>query len=289
MSFLLSAGADPNVRNSIGHTPSDDARPVTLKLLREFAREGSRTLGETDSVFDQPTAESWSSLGALHVFIERKQLNHLRQMSESKGAFDPHSFLSTLSLKYVHKFKDGNRELYDPGPLSQLFSQTYADVSAMGDKVEDLMVKQSKNCASYESDYKGEVKTLKDKFEELQTSFKSLDTKINLISMRALRIGQRLETVDEEKKKAEQAHRYIRYIVALNREDTTIHSLFDLENVSHETALIIRDLHIISAELDTPRTMTVILSIQSVLSPMSDSAGEIRDRQRCSTCRIQTM
>lgn len=48
----------------------------------------------------------------------------------------------------------------------------------------------------YLRDYKQHVKQLNEKFEDLQSSFKNLDMKINVISKRALRIGQTLESVD---------------------------------------------------------------------------------------------
>jgi hypothetical protein len=193
-----------------------------------------------------------------------------------KKDFNAHKFIEGITERVLPRalhLDEDRPDMFDPEPLHVAFEHTQKNLHQLRESVDKLILKKSKACQTSEREYKTKVKDLNNTYEKLAESFKSLDTRISIISKKPVRIGQNLESVETERANADKSKKLIQIIMNLNSTDDSrqksMDELIKLTGsddfrISMASTKTVKDLLIIAQELDidqTDRAKNAILTI----------------------------
>lgn len=164
--------------------------------------------------------------------------------------------------------------LFDSTPYEEVFDSTLGTLTMLRQHVEARLLTLAKDCTVLEKEYKTKLETIQRKFDKLFKEFKSFDTTINKVSTSAQRIGGSLESVEAQRNRAIETQIFLQYLVQLNDDQNKPSKIFG-DTADFENAILLKNLLILSAELDMPSTMLAKTNIERMAEHLEQSQ---RDR-----------
>jgi hypothetical protein len=164
--------------------------------------------------------------------------------------------------------------MFDSTPYEEVFESTLSTLTMLRQHVEAKLITLAKDCTVLEKEYKSKLDNIQRKFDKLFKEFKSFDTTINKVSTSAQRIGGSLESVEAQRNRAIETQIFLNYLVQLNDDQSKPSKIFgDTSDV--ENAILLKNLLILSAELDMPSTELARTNIEKMAEQLEQTQ---RDR-----------
>ena len=164
--------------------------------------------------------------------------------------------------------------MFDSTPYEEVFDSTLSTLTMLRQHVEARLLTLAKDCTVLEKEYKTKLETIQRKFDKLFKEFKSFDTTINKVSTSAQRIGGSLESVEAQRNRAIETQIFLQYLVQLNDDQQKPSKIFG-DTADFENAILLKNLLILSAELDMPSTMLAKTNIERMAEQLEQTQ---RDR-----------
>lgn len=164
--------------------------------------------------------------------------------------------------------------MFDSTPYEEVFDSTLSTLTMLRQHVEARLLTLAKDCTVLEKEYKSKLETIQRKFDKLFKEFKSFDTTINKVSTSAQRIGGSLESVEAQRNRAIETQIFLQYLVQLNDDQQKPSKIFG-DTADFENAILLKNLLILSAELDMPSTMLAKTNIERMAEHLEQTQ---RDR-----------
>ncbi|KJE89173.1 exocyst complex component Sec10 [Capsaspora owczarzaki ATCC 30864] len=105
---------------------------------------------------------------------------------------------------------------FDPQPLLQLFKDGISTLGALGTWVEDKITRMESSCQEAERRYRAETAKLNQGYQIVVTGFFDLDDRIQNIAAKAVHLGNRLETANVKRTRAQEAQELMNIFSALD-------------------------------------------------------------------------
>lgn len=164
--------------------------------------------------------------------------------------------------------------MFDSTPYEDVFDATLSQLTVLRQHVEARLATLAKDCTVLEKEYKTKLEAIQRKFDKLFKEFKSFDTTINKVSTSAQRIGGSLESVEAQRNRAIETQIFLQYLVQLNDDQNKPSKIFG-DTADFENAILLKNLLILSAELDMPSTQVAKTNIETMAEQLEQSQ---RDR-----------
>ncbi|KAG2013827.1 exocyst complex component protein [Coprinopsis cinerea AmutBmut pab1-1] len=175
------------------------------------------------------------------------------QLSTFQGKFDVTEFVGAVAERLIAQSKADSGP-FDPKPFIRTFEATVDRLMAIRKEVDKKTEQMEKSVRVAEREYSKKMAELSKGFETVGSSFTAMESRMNLVSNTAVRIGDQLETVHIERQRAQAACDLIDYYNLFSKDDTS-----KLDNLRKEgrsgrrqVAVILRRLNTVAKEVDLP-------------------------------------
>eukprot|EP01112_Ceratiomyxa_fruticulosa_P000785 TRINITY_DN1070_c0_g2_i4.p1 TRINITY_DN1070_c0_g2~~TRINITY_DN1070_c0_g2_i4.p1 ORF type:complete len:745 (+),score=121.74 TRINITY_DN1070_c0_g2_i4:930-3164(+) len=204
-----------------------------------------------------------------------------------KGEFSPSDFIEKLCQPLLLQ----QSSEFDPVPLKDLFDNSLQELVDLASHVESKIEELADECAVADREHRAKVVNLNEQLDKHFSMFKQLDKRIGVVATTAARIGERLESVDQQQKRAEDALSLIKYFMELNNASQERSAIFTDPTQVHNLAHVIKKLSSIAVELDLPTlskgkmaTEIISNSIENELLDQFESAAESKNFEKMKKC-----
>ena len=208
-------------------------------------------------------------------------------LDDFQGDFDPLIFLGQFT-----EGKDGDQ--FDPDALKYVFANALEDLLRLRAQASDGLEQISKRSVNDDHLYRERISNHTSMRNDLIRNFSSLDRRFTRVATAATKIGDRLESLDSQRTRAQKANTLIKYYLDLAKEDSAAEGelVYELDNLDTSTmAKALVDLKEVVSGLkqSSPVRVRDILdqrlhSLQHVLLKRFETAqqgGDIESMRHC--------
>ncbi|KAI0722256.1 exocyst complex protein [Cerioporus squamosus] len=186
--------------------------------------------------------------------LEPSVRDHLR-LEAFEGKFDVKDFVGAISEKLIAQSK-ADPGPFDPKPFIRTFEAAVDKLIAVRKDVQAKTEQMEKSVRVAERDYSKKMSELNRGFEAVGQSFSGMETKMNEVGRTAIRIGEQMESVHQQRQRAQAAYDLIDYYNQFAKDDTT--RLDGLKKEGKEgrrkVAVLLRRLATVAKEVDLPHS-----------------------------------
>lgn len=189
---------------------------------------------------------------ALAHSLDPRVQEHL-QLEAFEGKFDVKDFVGTISEKLIAQSK-ADPGPFDPKPFIRTFEAAVDKLIAVRKDVQEKSEKMEKIVRTTEREYTKKMAELNRGFESVGQSFSGMETKMTEVGRTAIRIGEQLESVHQQRQRAQAAYDLIDFYNQFARDDTTRLEVLKKEGKEgrRKVAILLRRLNIVAKEVDLP-------------------------------------
>ncbi|KAF9357950.1 Exocyst complex component 5 [Mortierella sp. NVP85] len=176
-----------------------------------------------------------------------------------QGTFSSKTFIEKLSSGIIATRIKENSNTFDPKPFIRTFESSLEELEKLASKMQKHTIELERETQKEELAFKKKVKELGHSFENVQTSLESLESRISEVGSTAIRIGEKLETADKQRARAVLSKKLMEYFMQFNEgRCPTLETLVTQKGLEGqiEAARILRQLAVLSKEVDLPDTQT---------------------------------
>jgi hypothetical protein len=190
-----------------------------------------------------------------HKFIPFQEKRNLSPMVSNS---DKKNESIDTSLHISHE--DNEQLDFELDPLwCQTFETMQSALSELKTRVERSTVQLTKDCSHLECDLKNKLNELTQRVDSCLRIYHDLDTRMSRISSTAVRVGGTLESVELQRMRAVELHLLLQHIIDLNDTSKPLPSnLSDPDFITHKNAILVKQLALVTSELDLPQFQTVL-------------------------------
>ncbi|KAG9066673.1 Exocyst complex component 5 [Linnemannia hyalina] len=174
-----------------------------------------------------------------------------------QGTFSSKAFIEKLSNGIIQTRIKENSNTFDPKPFIRTFESSLEELEKLASKMQKHTIELERETQKEELAFKKQVKELGSGFGDVQSTLESLDSRISEVGSTAIRIGEKLETADKQRARAVLSKKLMEYFMQFNDGGCpTLDSLMTQQGLEGqiEAARILRQLAVISKEVDLPET-----------------------------------
>ncbi|KAJ2931598.1 hypothetical protein H1R20_g5516, partial [Candolleomyces eurysporus] len=177
------------------------------------------------------------------------------QLSAFKGKFDVTEFVGSVSERLIAKSK-ADPGPFDPKPFIRTFETAVDKLIAIRKDVQTKTEQMEKSVRVAEREYSKKMAALSKEFEAVSNSFSGMESRMNVVSSTAVRIGDQLETVHIERQRAQAAYDLIDFYNQFSKGDTSRLDTLRKEGRAgrRQVAVILRRLTTVAKEVDLPNS-----------------------------------
>ncbi|GBE80010.1 hypothetical protein SCP_0212120 [Sparassis crispa] len=178
--------------------------------------------------------------------------DHLR-VEAFEGKFDVRDFVGSISERLIAQSKSDPGP-FDPKPFIRTFEAAVDKLIAVRKDVQAKTEQMEKIVRTTERDYSKKMAELNRGFESVSQSFSGMETKMTEVGRTAVRIGEQLESVHQQRQRAQAAYDLIDYYHQFSRDDTTRLDALKKEGKDgrRQVAILLRRLGTVAKEVDLP-------------------------------------
>ncbi|KAH9894425.1 exocyst complex protein [Cubamyces lactineus] len=178
--------------------------------------------------------------------------DHLR-LEAFEGKFDVKDFVGVISEKLIAQSK-ADPGPFDPKPFIRTFEAAVDRLIAVRKDVQTKTEQSEKSVRVAERDYSKKMAELNRGFEAVGQSFSGMETKMNEVGRTAIRIGEQMESVHQQRQRAQAAYDLIDYYGQFAKDDTTRIDALKKEGKEgrRKVAVLLRRLATVAKEVDLP-------------------------------------
>ncbi|KAH9939976.1 exocyst complex component Sec10 [Amylocystis lapponica] len=185
--------------------------------------------------------------------LEPSVEDHLRP-EVFQGKFDVKDFVGSISEKLISQSK-ADPGPFDPKPFIRTFEAAVDRLIAVRKDVQAKTEQMEKNVRITEREYSKKMAELNRGFEAVSQSFSGMESKMNEVGRTAIRIGEQLESVHQQRQRAQAAYDLIDYYYQFSRDDTSRLDVLRKEGKEgrRQVAVLLRRLGTVAKEVDLPQ------------------------------------
>eukprot|EP01132_Coremiostelium_polycephalum_P002100 gene2100-2588_t len=207
--------------------------------------------------------------------------------------FSTITFVEDLTRKIVNDQMGSDGLHFNPSPFNQLFLNTQLQLSQLESNIDKKMDDLVDECNEYGREYKLKLNQLTDSYQECFQQFKKLEKGVNTIGTKAVHFGDELDSVNQQKNKAQSALSLINYLLELNNSTSTQRSdIFTNSDRIHELANLVKKLSSVSEDLKDIsglnkgklETESISNTLENDLLNQFERAAERLDFEKMSQC-----
>ncbi|KAI0637961.1 exocyst complex protein [Trametes polyzona] len=186
--------------------------------------------------------------------LEPSVQEHLR-LEAFEGKFDVKDFVGAISEKLIVQSKEDPGP-FDPKPFIRTFEAAVDKLIAVRKDVQAKTEQMEKSVRVAERDYSKKMAELNRGFEAVGQSFSGMETKMNEVGRTAIRIGEQMESVHQQRQRAQAAYDLIDYYGQFAKDDTTRIDALKKEGKEgrRKVAVLLRRLATVAKEVDLPHS-----------------------------------
>ncbi|KAI0787030.1 exocyst complex component Sec10 [Irpex lacteus] len=177
---------------------------------------------------------------------------HLR-LEAFEGKFDVKDFVGDVSEKLIAESK-ASPGPFDPKPFIRTLEAAVDRLIAVRKDVQARTEQMEKSVKVTEREYSKKMADLNKGFEAVGQSFSGMETKMNEVGRTAIRIGEELESVHQQRQRAQAAYDLIDFYNQFSRNDTSRLDALKKEGKEgrRQVAVLLRRLGTVAKEVDLP-------------------------------------
>ncbi|CAL1701173.1 unnamed protein product [Somion occarium] len=177
---------------------------------------------------------------------------HLR-LEAFEGKFDVKDFVGAVSEKLIADSK-AQAGPFDPKPFIRTFEAAVDKLIAVRKDVQAKTEQMEKSVRVAEREYSKKMTDLNKGFEAVGQSFTGMENKMNEVGRTAIRIGEQLESVHQQRQRAQAAYDLIDFYNQFSRDDTARLDAMKKEGREgrRRVAILLRRLGTVAKEVDLP-------------------------------------
>ncbi|EFA75457.1 exocyst complex subunit 5 [Heterostelium album PN500] len=195
-----------------------------------------------------PTSTSKPNYMMPQQKIQQKQLTS----DMFKGVdFTATQFVEDLTRKLVNDQMGSDGMRFDPVPFNTLFLETQIKLSQLESNIDSRLNDLVDECNQYAEEYKQKLHSLHKSYQEAFQYFRELERGVNTIGAQAVHFGDELDSVTQQKNKAQSALSLINYLLELNNENNSSQrsDIFTNSERIHELAQLVKKLSSVSEDI----------------------------------------
>ncbi|KAI1786648.1 exocyst complex component Sec10 [Ganoderma leucocontextum] len=172
-----------------------------------------------------------------------------------EGKFDVKDFVGGVSEKLIAQSK-ADPGPFDPKPFIRTFEAAVDKLIAVRKDVQAKTEQMEKSVRVAERDYSKKMTDLNRGFEAVGQSFSGMETKMNEVGRTAIRIGEQMESVHQQRQRAQAAYDLIDFYNQFARDDTSRLEAMKKEGKDgrRKVAVLLRRLATVAKEVDLPHS-----------------------------------
>ncbi|TCD69856.1 Exocyst complex component 5 [Steccherinum ochraceum] len=177
---------------------------------------------------------------------------HLR-LEAFEGKFDVKEFVGTISEKLIAQSKS-HAGPFDPKPFIRTFEAAVDKLITVRKDVQTKTEQMEKSVRVGEREYSKKMAELNRGFEAVGQSFTGMENKMNEVGRTAIRVGEQLESVHQQRQRAQAAYDLIDYYNQFSRGDTSQVDSLKKEGKQgrRQVAVLLRRLNVVAKDVDLP-------------------------------------
>ncbi|EJF62829.1 exocyst complex component Sec10 [Dichomitus squalens] len=186
--------------------------------------------------------------------LEPSVQDHLR-LEAFEGKFDVKEFVGGISEKLIAQSK-ADPGPFDPKPFIRTFEAAVDKLIAVRKDVQAKTEQMEKSVRIAERDYSKKMAELNRGFEAVGQSFSGMETKMNEVGRTAIRIGEQMESVHQQRQRAQAAYDLIDFYNQFAKDDTSRLDAMKKEGKDgrRKVAVLLRRLATVAKEVDLPHS-----------------------------------
>ncbi|KAI0082415.1 exocyst complex protein [Panus rudis PR-1116 ss-1] len=177
---------------------------------------------------------------------------HLR-LESFQGKFDVKEFVGSISEKLINESK-AHAGPFDPKPFILTFEAAVDKLISVRKDIQTRTEQMEKSVRVAEREYSKKMADLNKGFEAVGQSFTGMENKMNEVGRTAIRIGEQLESVHQQRQRAQAAYDLIDFYNHFSRDDTSRLDAMKKEGREgrRRVAILLRRLGTVAKEVDLP-------------------------------------
>jgi len=164
---------------------------------------------------------------------------------------------------------------FDPFPFEKTFEEAVIHIRKLRSQIDEEIKDAIQTTKNSETNYKSQLSGFMTDLSRIMIEFRALDSRISKVSQTAIRIGDRLETVEQQRKKIEKTNQLIDHFLKFNQPSMVqidpIFTKHDDDKDLYEAARLIIQLQDIANELSSPDTIQAKESITSTADRIKEN------------------
>ncbi|KAJ3279781.1 Exocyst complex component 5 [Borealophlyctis nickersoniae] len=202
-------------------------------------------------------------------------IKEIVKLDTFRGKFVPRDFIESISAKQIVQAR-ANPQEFDPKPFIRNFESGVEELLRLKRKVQNKIEDLEDQAAASELARRRKLVEINEAFDDVQTAFEALDSRLGEVGNTAIRIGEQLETIDKQRTRAMEAKDLIQYFLEFNGGGSS--RLETLRASGHEgeykAAIIGKRLNAIAKEVDIPGTESARSNIEKFCEELEKSILE---------------
>ncbi|KAN0023355.1 hypothetical protein ACTFIU_011525 [Dictyostelium citrinum] len=236
-----------------------------------------------------------------YIFPNKIQPKSLTTDMFRGSDFSHVSFVEDLTRKLVNDQMGADGLHFEPAPFNQLFLNTQLQLSQLESNIDRRLDDLAEECNDFSYDYKRKLQDLAGSYQECFQHFKKLEKGVNTIGTKAVHFGDELDSVNQQKVKAQGALSLINYLLELNSVGasseenggiTKRSDIFTNSDRIHELAHLVKKLSSVSEDIKEIsgfkqgklETESISNSLENDLLNQFERAAERNDYDKMKQC-----
>ncbi|KAJ3417219.1 Exocyst complex component 5 [Chytridiales sp. JEL 0842] len=245
-------------------------RAAKLHTLRAFIREQIERILSNDLFDDAKMSVTLDILehGQQMRWAVTFYNRYIATAISSHGKFNAKEYIDQCASKNVQQpaptGKSAPVPAFQPKPLIRNFEGALDELLKLRRKVQTKIDDLEDLAQASENARRKKLAELNIAVEDVQSAFVSLESHLGEVGKTAIRIGEQLETIDKQRKRATEARDLIQYYLDFNKGVSIRLEEFrkSSQEAEAQTAIITRRLNAIAKEVDIPGTETAKSNIE---------------------------
>ncbi|KAI0700755.1 exocyst complex component Sec10 [Cytidiella melzeri] len=203
---------------------------------------------------------------------------HLR-LASFEGKFDVKDFVGHVSEKLITDSK-ASPGPFDPKPFIRNLEAAVDRLIAVRRDVQTRTEQMEKSVKVSEREYSKKMAELNKGFEAVGHSFLGMETKMNEVGRTAIRVGEELESVHQQRQRAQAAYDLIDFYNQFARDDTSRLDAMKKEGKEgrRRLAILLRRLGTVGKEVDLPNAEKTLENIDRYCEKFEKDMLHLFDR-----------
>ncbi|KAN0029803.1 hypothetical protein ACTA71_007940 [Dictyostelium dimigraforme] len=236
-----------------------------------------------------------------YIFPNKIQPKSLTTDMFRGSDFSHVSFVEDLTRKLVNDQMGADGLHFEPAPFNQLFLNTQLQLSQLESNIDRRLDDLAEECNDFSYDYKRKLQDLTGSYQECFQHFKKLEKGVNTIGTKAVHFGDELDSVNQQKVKAQGALSLINYLLELNSVGASSEAnggitkrsdIFTNSDRIHELAHLVKKLSSVSEDIKEIsgfkqgklETESISNSLENDLLNQFERAAERNDYDKMKQC-----